>query len=64
MSSMSRAQMGFSPFNVPQPPALVSWSRDDVDVFAVGNVRELMNVVERAVSLTEFNQITPLDLPL
>ena len=29
-----------------------------------GNVRELMNAVERAVSLTEFNQITPLDLPL
>jgi DNA-binding NtrC family response regulator len=28
-----------------------------------GNVRELMNAVERAVSLTEFNQITPLDLP-
>lgn len=29
-----------------------------------GNVRELMNAIERAVSLTEFNQITPLDLPL
>jgi DNA-binding NtrC family response regulator len=29
-----------------------------------GNVRELMNALERAVSLTEFNQITPLDLPL
>ena len=29
-----------------------------------GNVRELMNAVERAVSLTEFNQITPLDLPV
>src|SRR5581483_7681502 len=29
-----------------------------------GNVRELMNAVERAVSMTEFNQITPLDLPL
>ncbi len=28
-----------------------------------GNVRELRNAVERAVSLTEFNQITPLDLP-
>ena len=28
-----------------------------------GNVRELKNVVWRAVSLTESNQITPLDLP-
>jgi transcriptional regulator with PAS, ATPase and Fis domain len=28
-----------------------------------GNVRELRNVVWRAVSLTESNQITPLDLP-
>ena len=28
-----------------------------------GNVRELKNVIWRAVSLTESNQITPLDLP-
>lgn len=28
-----------------------------------GNVRELRNALERAVSLTEANQITPLDLP-
>ncbi len=28
-----------------------------------GNIRELRNVIERAVSLVETNQITPLDLP-
>jgi DNA-binding NtrC family response regulator len=28
-----------------------------------GNIRELQNCIERAVALTEFDQITPRDLP-